>query len=147
MSATRREFITSKCGDNNFSRCFDRQLCCKSQTKQKFSSGFTQKERKMCRYRVLLIFLYSSLMEHQSIELYDRLHQLIDYVKNHTESQKPDLMLGIYLCEGDENGIKNLDRTQCGWYLWRTNILKAFKFSICFHSATEDNAFQRYRCP
>ncbi|XP_055301312.1 UPF0764 protein C16orf89 homolog [Sitodiplosis mosellana] len=53
----------------------------------------------MCRYTFLLIFLYSSLMEHQSIELYDRLYHLIDYVKNHTESQKPDLMLGIYLCE------------------------------------------------
>lgn len=40
-------------------------------------------------------------MEHQTIELYDRLGKLIDYVKNHENSQKPDLMLGIYLCEGN----------------------------------------------
>ena len=69
----------------------------------------------MCRYTFLLIFLYSSLMEHQSIELYDRLHQLIDYVKNHTESQKPDLMLGIYLCEGDESRIKQ-HRLHSVWF-------------------------------
>lgn len=59
----------------------------------------------MCRYTFLLIFFYSSLMEHQSIELYDRLHHLIDYVTNHTESQKPDLMLGIYLCEGEQSHL------------------------------------------
>lgn len=47
-------------------------------------------------------------MENQSIELYDRLHHLIDYVKNHTESQKPDLMLGIYICEGDEKQKQNI---------------------------------------
>lgn len=54
----------------------------------------------MYRHIFIIYFLYSSLMEHQSIELYDRLHHLIDYVKSHKESQKPDLMLGIFVCEG-----------------------------------------------
>lgn len=35
------------------------------------------------------------------MELYNRLQHLIDYVKNHTDAQQPDLMLGIYICEGD----------------------------------------------
>lgn len=39
-------------------------------------------------------------MGHQTIELYDRLNHLIDYVRNHSESQRPDLMLGLYVCEG-----------------------------------------------
>lgn len=44
-------------------------------------------------------------MGYQSIEieLYDRLHRLIDFVKIHEDSQNPDLMLGIYLCEGIPN--------------------------------------------
>lgn len=54
----------------------------------------------MFRRTLITIFLYSSLMGHQSIELYDRLHHLIDYVKFHVDSQNPDLMLGIYICEG-----------------------------------------------
>lgn len=49
----------------------------------------------------IIIFLYLSLMGLQSIELYDRLNYLIGYVKIHEESQNPDLMLGIYVCEGD----------------------------------------------
>lgn len=49
---------------------------------------------------LVYFFLNSSLMEHQAIELYDRLHHLIGYVKSHNESQKPDLMLGIFVCEG-----------------------------------------------
>lgn len=36
------------------------------------------------------------------MELYNQLQHLIYYVKNHTEAQQqPDLMLGIYICEGD----------------------------------------------
>lgn len=37
-----------------------------------------------------------------SIELYDRLNLLINYVTEHEESQRPDLMLGVYICKGDE---------------------------------------------
>ncbi|XP_031619296.1 UPF0764 protein C16orf89 homolog [Contarinia nasturtii] len=50
-------------------------------------------------YTFFLITFYSSLMELQSIELYDSIDHLIDYVKSHDESQQPDLLLGIFLCE------------------------------------------------
>lgn len=57
----------------------------------------------MSMYRgvVLLLLFYNLLNGHLSIELFDRLQHLIDYVQKHTDSQKPDLMLGIYLCEGN----------------------------------------------
>lgn len=34
------------------------------------------------------------------MELYNQLQHLIGYVQNHTEAQQPDLMLGMYICEG-----------------------------------------------
>lgn len=39
------------------------------------------------------------------MELYNQLQHLIGYVKNHTEAQQPDLMLGIYICEGIKNSF------------------------------------------
>lgn len=74
-------------------------------------------------------------MEHHSIELYDRLHHLIEYVKNHPDSQKPDLMLGFYLCEGNGQTIQMTFSDQ--WS--ELNVL--FFLSLPYvHSSTEDNA-------
>lgn len=51
---------------------------------------------------IFFLLLFCNLLTgHKSMELYNRLQHLIDYVKNHTEAQQPDLMLGIYICEGD----------------------------------------------
>lgn len=47
----------------------------------------------------VIIFLCLMCGSH-SIELYDRLQYLVGYVTNNTESQQPNLMLGIYICEG-----------------------------------------------
>lgn len=66
----------------------------------------------MQRYTFLFIFLCSSIIGHQSIELYNHLNKLIDYVKTHKESQKPDLMLGIYLCEGINKKKFNIPKFQ-----------------------------------
>lgn len=38
-----------------------------------------------------------------SIELYQRLNLLANYVKENPDSQQPDLMLGVYICRGDES--------------------------------------------
>lgn len=46
------------------------------------------------------IFFVSLLASCQPIEIYNRLQNLITYVKNHKESQNPNLMLGLYICEG-----------------------------------------------
>lgn len=86
----------------------------------------------MFRYIFLIILFHSILMEHHSVELFDRLHHLIEYVRNHTESQKPDLMLGFYLCEGNSKRIK--------WHLV-INFIVECSFFHMFCSSTEDNAF------
>lgn len=55
----------------------------------------------MYGYTFFIIFISLFIGHHQTIELYDKLNHLIEYVTNHTDSQKADLMLGIYLCEGN----------------------------------------------
>lgn len=40
------------------------------------------------------------------IELYSRLNLLVNYVVEHEASQTPDLMLGVYLCEGNSTKFK-----------------------------------------
>lgn len=64
---------------------------------------FTNSESdKMYWWWTFLSILFCVLLTgHISMELYNQLQHLIDYVKNHTEAQQPDLMLGIYICEGD----------------------------------------------
>lgn len=54
----------------------------------------------MYSFTFVLILLCILLKGHVSMELYNQLQHLIGYVKNHTEAQQPDLMLGIYICEG-----------------------------------------------
>lgn len=64
---------------------------------------FTNSESdKMYWWWTFLSILFCVLLTgHISMELYNQLQHLIDYVKSHTEAQQPDLMLGIYICEGD----------------------------------------------
>lgn len=38
----------------------------------------------------------------ESIELYDRLNSLVNYVNSNVKSKQPDLMLGAFICRGDE---------------------------------------------
>lgn len=61
-----------------------------------------EKNTKMNWCTFWLILFGNLLTGHISMELYNQLQHLIYYVKNHTEAQQqPDLMLGIYICEGD----------------------------------------------
>lgn len=65
---------------------------------QNFRENF---EKKNMYWSALFFVLFCNLLTgHISMELYDQLQHLINYVKNHTESQQPDLMLGMYICEG-----------------------------------------------
>lgn len=57
-------------------------------------------KHKMNWNAIIFILFCNLLTGRLSMELYDRLRHLVDYVKNHTDAQQPDLMLGIYICEG-----------------------------------------------
>lgn len=84
------------------------------------------KRIKMYRGLLFLLLIHSFSIEHMSIELYARLHMLIDYVGNHTESQRPDLMLGIYLSEGN---------------VIISHLINLYIFHM-FSSSTENNEFK-----
>lgn len=67
-----------------------------------------KKPRKMFRIKLFLILFCILLKGHTSMELYHQLQHLIGYVRNHTEAQQPDLMLGIYICEGTKTYLKKV---------------------------------------
>lgn len=91
------EFSTLKCGSIRFSQCSVLSL-----GESLDEIGSIKAVQTMHTQLFLLLFSFSLLMGQKSIELNNHLNHLIDYVRNHRESQMPDLMLGIYLCEGNE---------------------------------------------
>lgn len=61
----------------------------------------------MYRGVFILLLFHNLLNGHMSAELYDRLQHLIDYVHNHKDAQNPDLMLGTYICEGNDDVVES----------------------------------------